>query len=174
MEKVRSVTSLIHPQPSHRLRLQSRHIIEINNLHVWQLSSERLVASVRIRFDDTVSWEKMLSLVNQVENCFYEEGVHVVTVHPEVMTVDNSDGHSVSSRHHSLILALAKSTLSSLQMIVDASPYDTERGRCDTCCRVDMDGDSGITGVLVTSDGRLRVSIHGQPTRTNEDVTVWM
>lgn len=77
---------------------QSHHIVEINNLHVWQLSSEKTVASVRVRFDDTLSWEKMLRLLMQIEHCFYDEGVHVVTVHPEV--IDSTDGHSVSAHFY--------------------------------------------------------------------------
>jgi len=126
---------------------KSRHIVEINNLHVWQLSSEKLVASVRVRFDDVLPWEKMMHLIIQVENCFYDEGIHVVTVHPEV---SSKDGHS---------------------MVVDAVQLDVARSRAGSCVRVDAEG---LTGVLVTSDGHLRVSIHGQPSKPNEDVTVWM
>jgi zinc transporter 1 len=85
---------------------KSPHIVEITNLHVWQLSSEKLVASVRIRFDDSLPWEKLIRVIGQVENCFYDEGIHVVTVHPEI--IDSTDGHPVilepvQSRHGSII-----------------------------------------------------------------------
>jgi len=131
---------------------KSHHIVEINSLHLWQLSSEQLVASVRIRFDDALAWEKMMSLISQIENCFYDEGIHVATVHPEVISVrlDSTDGHS----------------------IIDGIPYEEARARCNTCSKVG-DDDSGINGVVVSPNSRLRVSIHGPAIKPNEDVTVW-
>jgi len=106
-----------------KIMKKSHHILELKNLHVWQLSSEKSFASVRILFDDTLPWEKMIALVSEVEACCYEEGVHVVTVHPEV----NEDGDQKSLH------------------IVDGIRCEPNRRRCGTCCRDEPD-----SGIFVT------------------------
>jgi len=63
---------------------KSNSVEKVNELHVWQLSSETVVASVRIGFKDSASWDDISEIIDDVEKCFREAGIHSVTVQPQL------------------------------------------------------------------------------------------
>ncbi len=67
-----------------------------HELHVWQLSGERVIATVHIILHDDVSTDQgVTDVIKAAKNAFHTAGVHAVTIQPEHMqdVLGNSDGY---------------------------------------------------------------------------------
>lgn len=61
-------------------------VIDCHHLHVWQLSDNKLIASVHVQVDFPVENDKSgqyMKLAKQVRTCLHEYGIHSSTIQPE-------------------------------------------------------------------------------------------
>lgn len=59
-------------------------IISIHEFHVWQLESNRIIATLHIKFYDQ---QKYSEIHKKIQSYFHELGVHSVTIQPEFLDV---------------------------------------------------------------------------------------
>lgn len=98
-----SALILIQSTPQHidvadlkrKLLLKYRDdIVSIHEFHVWQLESNRIIATLHIKFHDK---QKYIELYKKIQCYFHELGVHSVTIQPEFLdlksAVNNRQSH---------------------------------------------------------------------------------
>lgn len=59
-------------------------IISIHEFHVWQMESNRIIATLHIKFHDK---QRYIDLYKKIQCYFHELGVHSVTIQPEFLDV---------------------------------------------------------------------------------------
>ncbi|KAI5747969.1 zinc transporter 10-like [Diaphorina citri] len=62
-------------------------IISIHEFHVWQLESNRIIATLHIKFHDK---QKYIELHKKIQCFFHGLGVHSVTIQPEFLDLNSS------------------------------------------------------------------------------------
>lgn len=73
------------PQLKRRLLNKYKDEIDsIHELHVWQLESNRIIATLHIKFHDK---HRYIELNNQIKLYFHNLGVHSVTIQPEFLDI---------------------------------------------------------------------------------------
>ena len=61
-------------------------VIEVHDLHIWQISSDRVALSAHVVVDDLDAWPKLLARIN--ETLLDRFGIDHPTLQPELATVD--------------------------------------------------------------------------------------
>ncbi len=64
--------------------LKLNGVVEIQKLHVWKLSDNKIVASAHITFIDV---KEYLLIVNAVKKIFHEKGIDATTIEPNFLNV---------------------------------------------------------------------------------------
>ncbi|KAK4947636.1 Zinc resistance conferring protein [Elasticomyces elasticus] len=67
-------------------------VIEAHDLHVWQLSDAKIVASLHVKVDNSVqesSTTTYMTLAGEIRNCLLGYGIHSTTIQPEFITLDD-------------------------------------------------------------------------------------
>uniref|UniRef100_A0A8C4RIZ9 Solute carrier family 30 member 10 n=1 Tax=Erpetoichthys calabaricus TaxID=27687 RepID=A0A8C4RIZ9_ERPCA len=65
----------------------------IHELHIWELSSGRSVASLHVKCADSLAFE---SINQQVQEIFHKAGVHSITIQPELTYQEKPSGKETS------------------------------------------------------------------------------
>ncbi|RWS26934.1 cation efflux protein/ zinc transporter-like protein, partial [Leptotrombidium deliense] len=63
-----------------QLKTQIQEIIEIHELHIWQLTSDKIIGTIHIMCKDSEDYEK---IVPKMKRIFHELKVHSTTIQPE-------------------------------------------------------------------------------------------
>jgi zinc transporter 1 len=65
---------------------------ECHHLHVWQLSDEKLIASLHVKVDFTFKGDgsaRYMALAREIRECLHEYGIHSSTIQPEFATTQD-------------------------------------------------------------------------------------
>ncbi|XP_039605929.1 zinc transporter 10-like [Polypterus senegalus] len=65
----------------------------IHELHIWELSSGRSVASLHVKCADSLAFE---SINQQLQEIFHKAGVHSITIQPELTYLEKPSGKETS------------------------------------------------------------------------------
>jgi zinc transporter 1 len=75
--------------------LQIPGIIAVNELHIWRLSQQKVLASVHVAITDHSTSELTLTAtIKTVHQCCHMWGIDSVTVQPEVATLTKTVTHN--------------------------------------------------------------------------------
>jgi solute carrier family 30 (zinc transporter), member 1 len=88
---------LLQSMPSHldieKVREELRGIpgvVAIHELHVWQLSNTKTVASIHVMIHETQAVGYM-AVAGLIKTCLHHHGIHSTTIQPEFVKGDNDD-----------------------------------------------------------------------------------
>ena len=79
------------------LSMKVAGILDLHELHVWQLTGERTIATVHVRCKNSATYER---LAEDLLAFFHEEGIHSLTVQPEFTEVSIRANVLAFSRAH--------------------------------------------------------------------------
>ncbi|KAI3649445.1 hypothetical protein MP228_005077 [Amoeboaphelidium protococcarum] len=60
-------------------------VVDVHELHVWQLSDTKWVSTVHVNVDTSVSETGFMQLAVQIKDLLHSYGIHIATVQPEFM-----------------------------------------------------------------------------------------
>jgi zinc transporter 1 len=86
---------------------------ECHHLHVWQLSDEKLIASLHVKVDFTFKGDgsaRYMILARQIRECLHEYGIHSSTIQPEFGGLDASTQDLGASSSSPTAIASAQRT----------------------------------------------------------------
>eukprot|EP00794_Sanderia_malayensis_P006010 gene6010-6708_t len=64
-------------------------ILDVHEFHVWQLSGDRIIASVHVKFHAV---EDYMATASDIKNFFHREGIHSTTIQLEFESANNPTG----------------------------------------------------------------------------------
>lgn len=82
-------------------------ILSIHDLHIWQLTQHKFVSTAHIIFSDPFVYKL---IINDVLGFFHEQGINIVTIQPEFMSL-NAGESSTSKERKTLIDGMVKNCL---------------------------------------------------------------
>lgn len=68
-----------------KLVAKFQEIISYHDLHIWQLTSNKFVSTVHIKFK---SQQHYANIIGDVRNFFIDQGINIVTIQPEFQDID--------------------------------------------------------------------------------------
>jgi zinc transporter 1 len=74
-------------------------VLAMHELHVWQLSESKIIASVHVWVDRSMDY---MSVAANIREALHEAGVHSCTIQPEFHDHEGGDEHLKVCRHRSL------------------------------------------------------------------------
>jgi len=81
--------------------VQVEGIEDVHELHVWQLTESRIIATIHIRCRSPSDY---ITIAARVKKFFHEEGIHSTTVQPEFAEMVSSHALliivNLNKRHH--------------------------------------------------------------------------
>lgn len=75
------------------------YVIEAHELHVWQLSDAKIIASLHVKIDNSVQESAAttyMALAGEIRNCLLGYGIHSTTIQPEFI-IENDTGSSTTA-----------------------------------------------------------------------------
>jgi hypothetical protein len=70
------------------LTLQTADVLSVHELHIWQLSDTKMIASVHVLLSSASNY---MNVAQRVRKLMHKHGIHSITIQPEFVDPDSSD-----------------------------------------------------------------------------------
>jgi hypothetical protein len=68
--------------------LQTDDVLSVHELHIWQLSDTKVIASLHVLLASTANY---MSVAKRVRKLMHKYGIHSITIQPEFLDPDSSE-----------------------------------------------------------------------------------